>query len=63
MNLTEPQIEKFQRLFFTEYGKHISFDNAKIELEKIIEMVKCVYRPLKKEDAVKTKNYAKKESN
>jgi len=48
--ITEADARKFQKLYNTETGKEISLDEAFNCARKLVEMVRLVYRPIKKSD-------------
>ena len=62
--LNRSQVEKFQEIYRREYGKEISYEEALENAIKLVEMVRQIYKPIKKEDyenfindSWKTKNY------
>jgi len=48
--LTRSQVEKFQEIYKKEYGKEISYGDALENAIKLIEMIRQIYKPIKKED-------------
>ncbi len=50
MNITREDIEKFQKLYKQETGKDINYAEAQRCTISLVEMVRLVYRPIKKKD-------------
>lgn len=45
MILEDQQIKEFQKLYLEEYGKEISFDEAKDRAIGLVDFYKAVYLP------------------
>jgi len=45
MILEDQQIKKFQELYLKEYGKEISFDEAKDRAIRLVGLYKAIYLP------------------
>ena len=50
MQISDKQIEKFQKLWKKEFGKEIEKGKAREEALKLIRLVELVYKPIKKSD-------------
>ena len=51
--ITTEDIKKFQELYRIETDESISYQEAFYSLEKLVEMVRLIYKPAKKEDLQK----------
>jgi len=47
MELTEEDIKKFQQIYKKRFGKSISKTEAKIQGEKLVNLMKLIYRPIR----------------
>lgn len=54
--MTEQDIRKFQDLFEGETGEKISLEEAWECAESLVEMIRLVYKPIKKKDYEKCTN-------
>lgn len=45
MLLSDQQVEEFRKLYLKEYGKEISFDEAKDRAIRLIGLYKAIYLP------------------
>jgi hypothetical protein len=45
MTLSDQQIEEFRKLYLKEYGKEISFEEAKDRAIRLVGLYKAVYLP------------------
>jgi len=50
MGITKEDVEKFQELYKIETGKDICYAEAQNCAIKLVEMIRLVYRPIKKKD-------------
>lgn len=48
--MTRSQVEKFQELIKKEYGIELSYAEALGNAVKLVEMIRQIYKPIKKED-------------
>jgi len=48
--MTRSQVEKFQQLYKQEFGEDLSYDEALENAIKLVEMVRQIYKPIKKDD-------------
>ena len=48
--MTKNQIEKFQQIYHQESGKWLTYEEAHENAIKLIEMIRHIYKPIKKED-------------
>lgn len=46
MTLTDDQIIQYQALYKTRFGKDINCDEARSQADKLIKMVRYIYKPM-----------------
>jgi hypothetical protein len=56
MSITKEDVLTFQKLYKMETGKEISYAEAQNCAIKLVEIIRLVYRPIKKKDFEKFKN-------
>lgn len=44
--LTDEKIRKYQKLWFTEFGEKISFNEAKEKAAQLVEFYKVIFQPI-----------------
>lgn len=58
MSITKEDVEKFQELYKKEKGEEISYEEAQECTINLVNLLRIIYKPIKKEDYEK---YSKKE--
>lgn len=48
--MTKSQVEKFQQIYKQTYGIELSYEESLYSAVKLVEVVRQVYRPIKKEE-------------
>ena len=48
--ISSEQLKEFKKIYKKEFGEDISDEDALESATKLIEMVKLIYRPIKKSD-------------
>lgn len=48
--MTEEDIKEFQRIYFTEFGEHISREEAREYGTRLLALYRAVYWPIQKKD-------------
>ena len=46
--ITDSDVKKFQRLYEQEFGKKISLEESLECTESLVEMIKLIYKPIRK---------------
>ena len=54
--LTDKKIEKFQRIYFKEYGEKLPFDEAKELATRLVDFYKLIFKVRPKPTESKTKS-------
>jgi hypothetical protein len=50
MNLSKERVEEFKKIYKKETGKDISDEEALDSATSLVEMIRLVYKPIKKKD-------------
>lgn len=48
--ITDKHITKYQQLYLHYYGREVDRDSACEQLDNLVNLLKIIYRPIKKED-------------
>lgn len=48
--MTKSQVEKFQQIYKKEFGLELSYDEALESAVKLVEMIRQIYKPIRKDD-------------
>lgn len=51
MRISDEKIEEYRELYKKHFGEEISKEEALEQLTKLVNMVKLIYRPIKKSDS------------
>ncbi|MFC1645492.1 hypothetical protein ACFL08_05725 [Patescibacteria group bacterium] len=53
MELTDKQIKEFQKIYKKEFSEEISFEEARDGASRLVQLMKMIYKPIKKSDLEK----------